>query len=270
MMKRVSVVLLVMLFVSVGSVCAGTMVADLSNLEIWGLQVDRTPVRGEILPGEGYFSEQGMVITYEVYEQQAANVHPRVYVETRFDAQDWTGAKYLTYWVNVDENSRGSSLSTMVIGSQGSKLIRRSLGDYRGAGWQKMVLSLEDFAAVGLDGVVCVRIVVEGIYGAVSSGSLALDGLLLEGEEATLDVAVEEKDGVLNIRVTSQEPMPLLPKVRLMDIRALLGIGEPIYVEVERVSATEFVGQYQLANEGQFTVEVVSPGNPNVAVEWSK
>ena len=48
-----------------------------------------------------------------------------------------------------------------------------------------------------------VRIVVEGIYGAGSSGSLILDALFLEEAEPTLDVTVEERNGVLYIDVVS-------------------------------------------------------------------
>jgi len=270
MMKRLLLVLLALLLIPTGYVCAGTMVADLSNLDIWLIGFDRTPVQGEMTPCEGYFSHQGLQLTYEVYEQQAAGVHPRVFVETRFSAQDWTKAEYLTYWVKVDENSRGTSLSTMVFGPQGSKLIRQSLSNYMSGDWQKVVIPLADYAEVGLGAVTSVRIVVEGIYGAGSSGSLILDALFLEEAEPTLDVTVEERNGVLYIDVVSQEPLPLLPKVRLMDVRALLGIGQPIYVEVERVSATEFQATYTLANERQFTVEVVSPGNPTVSAEWTR
>ena len=73
MMKRLLLVLLALLLIPTGYVCAGTMVADLSNLDIWLIGFDRTPVQGEMTPGEGYFSHQGLQLTYEV-----TNSRPRV------------------------------------------------------------------------------------------------------------------------------------------------------------------------------------------------
>jgi len=218
---------------------------------------DNTPVVGTMDAGTGFFGEKGLQLSYHLPEE---GNHPRIWVGTRFSAQDWSDMDYLTYWVKIEPGSVGDSLSTAVFDTKGNKLIRIKLKEIP-EGWYKVSLPLEDFNTVDLSDIVEVRVYIEGIYQVDGTGMLTLGALYLEKETSVLDVTTAVVDERLVINISSPYALRIRPKVRVVGGDYL----EVVELDVNRCQAT-----YVLAGEEDLTFELLVPGNPTHVVEWSR
>ena len=254
---------------------AGVPVADLTDLGKWFAGNDKTPLEYELTIAEdGYFGDSCLQISYRVTEEYEPGMQPRVYVGSRFPAQDWSEAEYLSFWIKILPGSKANNISPWVrgTGKGGNAAVKIPFAEYASLqGWQKITVPMEKVAAVAvpLEEVVEFRFYLTGIWNVGTTGTVLFDALYLDPAEPTFDVDIAEASGQLTIQVADPEDFAYPPKVRVMDLYALLGIGEPKYLTVTK-EGQSYVATYDLAGANTVTIEVIAPGQPIKTIEWKR
>ena len=254
---------------------AGVPVADLTDLGKWFAGNDKTPLEYELTIAEdGYFGDSCLQISYRVTEEYEPGMQPRVYVGSRFPAQDWSEAEYLSFWIKILPGSKANNISPWVrgTGKGGNAAVKIPFAEY--ASLAGVARDHRPHGKGGCSGGAPRRgggipFLPDGIWNVGTTGTVLFDALYLEPAAPTFDVDITEASGQLTIRVADAEDFDYPPKVRVMDLYALLGIGEPKYLTVTK-EGQSYVATYDLAGANTVTIEVIAPGQPIKTIEWKR